>query len=249
MHGYFKFPIVTAAIAYSPPRVMKEPFHPIIYRCVSQLASTRYNSSHVLLIPIVLQILPPPPSITSASTRYFDFIGGTVVTLFGQNFEESSGFISFGSSYCVFKMLGSDSNITVLGEVLDSSSVRCQATPVNADTLESGGLFGAPFQKWNVHVVLADGRKSSSNVFIETQCKNATRFLNSSQLLCSRCPPFSFSIQPDAPLCLCEKGSFGTHPACRRCPKVVGFDCSRDNMTSVGKFELNTASACATLNV
>ncbi len=139
-------------------------------------------------------------------------------------------------------MLGSNRSITVLGQVLDSSSVRCQATPVNTDTLESGGLFGAPFQKWNVQVVLSDGRQSSSSVFIETQCKNATRFLNSSQLLCSRCPPFSFSIQPDAPLCLCEKGSFGTHPACRRCPRVVGFDCSRDNLTSVGKFELNTTS-------
>jgi hypothetical protein len=161
------------------------------------------------------------------------------VTLYGNHFKTFSGSPSIGSSRCIFKMVGGSRNITVPGEILDITTLRCGGTAVDELTLESGGLFGPPFQNWNVQVILSDGRQSSSDIFIRTQCQNSTRFLNSSVQFCSRCPPFSFSNEPDAPLCLCEKGSIGSHPVCRPCPKVVGFDCTRDNMTNIGMFSLN----------
>lgn len=190
----------------------------------------------------LLQILPPLPILDSASTRFFDFIGGNVITLYGNHFKSFPGTSSVGSTQCIYKMVGGSRTITVTGEILDPGSgklLRCSGTAVDENTLETGGLFGPPFQSWNVQIALSDGREASSNLLIQTQCKNSTRFLNHSLQVCSRCPPFSFSNQPDAPMCLCEKGSIGIHPVCRRCPKIAGFDCTRDNMTSVGKCSLD----------
>jgi hypothetical protein len=197
---------------------------------------------------ILLQIVPPLPSVDRASTSTFDFIGGTIVTLFGQHFKVFPGSPSIRSSECVFKMIDGSRNITVPADILDPGSgkqILCRGTAVDENTLESGGLFGAPFQKWSVHVTLSDGRRSLPNILIQTQCKNATRYLNASQLRCSRCPSHSFSTQPDAPLCWCSKGSFGRHPVCRFCPLVAGFDCTRDNMTEVGAFLSQTSSNIA----
>lgn len=188
---------------------------------------------------IILQIVPPLPLVDRASTSTFDFIGGTVVTLFGQYFKVFSSSSSISSSECIFKMVDGTRNITVPADILDPGIGRqlfCRATAIDENTLESGGLFGAPFQKWNVNVILSDGRRSSPNILIQTQCKNATRFLNTSRSSCSRCPAYSFSTQPDAPVCWCSKGSFGRHSSCRLCPLVAGFDCTRDNMTEVGAF-------------
>ena len=183
-----------------------------------------------------MQILPPQPQVDRASTSVFDFIGGTVVTLFGNYFHVPSE--SSGISQCIFKMVGGSRNISVPAQVVDigvGKQLRCSGTSVDENTLESGGLFGAPFQSWNIHVALSDGRQSSSNVLIQTQCKNTTRFLNITRLHCSRCPAHSFSTHPDASSCICQKGGFGSHPVCRRCPQIAGFDCTRDNMTDVGK--------------
>ena len=193
----------------------------------------------------LLQILPPLPILDSASTRFFDFIGGNFITLYGNHFKSFPGTNSVGSTQCIYKMVGGSRTITVTGEILDPGSgklLRCSGTAVDENTLETGGLFGPPFQSWNVQIALSDGRQASSNLFIQTQCKNSTRFLNHSLQVCSRCPPFSFSNQPDASMCLCEKGSIGIHPVCRRCPKIAGFDCTRDNMTSVGKCSLDANS-------
>lgn len=200
---------------------------------ISLLSSTADEKLAVL--PYNVTVLSAPPLVQSASTLFFDFIGGTVITLNGKGLNVDPDAPSIGSSQCLFT--SGSRNISVPGKVLDllGEKFECGGTAVDENTLESGGLFGSPFQRWNVAVALSDGRRAVSNLIIQTQCKNATRYLNSSQL-CSRCPANSFSTQPDAFSCICAKGSFGKHPVCRRCPQVVGFDCNRDNMTNIGKF-------------
>jgi hypothetical protein len=195
-----------------------------------------------------LQVLSAPPLVQSVSTVFFDFIGGTVITLYGKGFNVDPDSPSVGSSQCLFT--SGSRNITAPGKVLDLLGERfeCGGTVADENTIESGGLFGVPFQRWNVAVALSDGRRASSNLIIQTQCKNATRYLNSSQH-CKRCPPNSFSVQSDAALCICGKGSFGKHPICQRCPRVVGFDCTRDNMTQIGKFLLDATSACTFVSI
>jgi hypothetical protein len=208
---------------------------------VRSAACIHTKKSFLIALIILLQILPPPPQVERASTSTFDFIGGTIVTVFGQHFKVFPGSPSIRSSQCIFKSVGGVRNISVPADLLDpvfGKQLLCRGTAADDNTFESGGLFGAPFQNWNVNVILSDGRQSSPNALIniQTQCKNPTRFLNKSQLHCSRCPDNSFSTQPDAPLCLCAKGSFGRHPVCHRCPLLSGFDCTRDNMTEVGAF-------------
>ena len=183
-------------------------------------------------LPFNVTVLARQPVIESASPSVFDFTGGTSVTLTGKGFNVDPNVPSFGSSICIFTAAGRTVSVNGKSDDVEGRRLICNATEIDINAPETGGLMGPPFTQWRASVMLSDSRKADSVVSIRTRCTQALRYLNSS-LHCSRCPPNSVSTVPDATECVCAKGSFGTHRLCIKCPSVPGFNCFKDNMTKV----------------